>query len=540
MRISRILLKLVANQKFFARKDFILVDNTFNNEAELTDMFTLFEYMQSKPEYKDKSYYIINRKNVQYREIAAKYPNNIIAVKHGRLNLKLLYRLIFAKYWLDSFQVISAFDPKAYIANGAITTIYTQHGINYFKPGYWGNATISPKYFNKIVFSNKQEQEIFSHYYGYNEKNVIMAGLPRWDLIKKKSADKIVFIYFTSREYLWQLQCEDIRKTAYYRNIEKLLTSKAMQKLVNKYGLKIYAGVHHEMVRNISTNEALRHINFVEDKDIGMVKQKASLLITDFSSMCFDFMTKDKPVVFFRIDAGDKLCKTSLDSYKNDVNVEKKNSELYNIFYKQTDVIRAVEKYIKNGFKLEPEYKNINKKFFTYRSNICGHLIENILKSPLNIANENYPSDLSFLEPIKFNRKTEFSQFFIQGIGKREDWGQWSIGKESVIAFKLPKKTALEVVFDCCAFVNSKHKKLYADVCVGETKKAAWLFERKKDKGLRKIIINPKDLDKDNICCLFFNIHNPTSMKKLGLGTDTRMLGIGFKSVKFVEIKRIV
>lgn len=388
MNLKMVFFKFSCYQSLFKRDKILLVDNTFNDTAELTDNFALFQYLQTKPDYKDKSFYIINRRNNQYAEIAARYPQNIIPVKHGKLSWNLIKKLVTTKYWLDSFQVISSFDPHALMRKGKITTVYMQHGINYFKPGFWGDLTISPLYFNKIVFTNKNERKLFKKYYGYNDDNTILAGLSRWDLIQENPKEKIIFAYFTSRAYLHLNPNANITKTKYYRNILKLLTAPDFNLLLKQNNIKLYVGLHHEMMRNQGIKNSLSHIHLIDDKDIGAVKQKASLLITDFSSMCFDFMIKNKPVIFYHIDAGDKLNKLCSDSFKNDINVENKNKELYNIFYKAPDVINMVKKYVKNDFRLEKEYKKINSKFFAYRTNIREHLWNNLLQSPLNITNE--------------------------------------------------------------------------------------------------------------------------------------------------------
>lgn len=388
MNLKMIFFKFSCYQSLFKRDKILLVDNTFNDTAELTDNFALFQYLQTKPDYKDKSFYIINRRNNQYAEIAARYPQNIIPVKHGKLSWNLIKKLVTTKYWLDSFQVISSFDPHALMRKGKITTVYMQHGINYFKTGYLGNSAISPKYFNKIVFSNKKERQLFKKYYGYNDNNTILAGLSRWDLIKSEPQEKIIFVYFTSRAYLWQNKKLDFTKTNYYKNVVQLLSSPHLNTFLKEKNIKLYAGLHHEMTYHESIKAQLSHIKFIEDKDIGTIKQKASMLITDFSSMCFDFMIKDKPVIFYRIDAGDKLTELNQDSSDNDKNVEKKNKELYNIFYKASDVIKATQSYVNNNFQLEEKYQKINSKFFTYRSDIRKHIMDNLIKSTSNAINE--------------------------------------------------------------------------------------------------------------------------------------------------------
>lgn len=532
MRLSRLLLKWVANQTYFKRNDFILVDNTMNKQAELTDNFALFEYLQSKSEYKDNSYYVINRDSVQYKEIVAKYPHKIIAVKHGQLSLKLIYRLIFAKYWIDAYQVISAFDPFAYITDGKITTVYAQHGINYFKTGFIGNIAISPRYFNKIIFSNHDEERLYKRYYNYNAKNVIMGGLSRWDLIKTDVEEKSIFVYFTQRTYIKMMQSDDIVNTRYYKAINELLNSQMFNELLKKHNVKVYAGIHHQMMRNERVRESLDNIHFIEDKDIGAIKQKASMLITDFSSMCFDFMIKDKPVIFYHLDHGDELIKMSGDSLENEETAESKNDEVYNVFYTLEDTLSAVKYYLENDFILEPEKKKKNDKFFTYRSDIRKHIMDNLLSSPENIENSLYPADLSYLCPINFGNELKYSNMYVFGFAQPEDWGYWSIGKECYMAFKVSEKKNFELLFDCMAYVNGKHKKLSASVYINDSKKANWVFERKKDTGILKISVSADDLDSDNVCRVIFKIDNPASPKELGKGDDTRKLGIGIRSVR--------
>lgn len=385
--IVKKMFRLANKQNILSRKNFLLVDNTFNDTAELTDNFALFEYLQTQAKYKHHSFYIINKNNTSLDIIAKKYPKNIIPVTHGQLNLKLICKMMRAKYWIDSFQVISSFDPRGRIRKGRITTVYAQHGINYFKPGFLGNISISPKYFNKIIFSNKNERDLFKKYYGYNDKNAIIAGLSRWDLMKQESKEKIIFVYFTVRAYCLMLSPDKLVTTKYYKNIYSLLNSKKLNTLLRKHNIKLYAAIHHQMTRDDKVRNALSNINFIQDQDIGKIKQKASMLITDFSSMCFDFMIKDKPVVFFRIDAGDELCKMHPDSYENDLNVESKNDELYNVFYNINDVLKKIEHYVENDFELEKANKNKNTKFFAYRKNIRQNIIDNLEKSPVCVPN---------------------------------------------------------------------------------------------------------------------------------------------------------
>ena len=119
--ILRILAKFACVQNLFKRDYILLVDNLFNNDAELVDNYALFEYLQTIDKYKNKSFYIVNKNNVQYEEIKNKYKN-IISVDKTKINFALIKYLFKTKYWLDSFQVINQFNVnlKEYIKKSNI------------------------------------------------------------------------------------------------------------------------------------------------------------------------------------------------------------------------------------------------------------------------------------------------------------------------------------------------------------------------------------------------------------------------------------
>lgn len=178
--LLKLCVKFACWQNLFKRKYILLIDNTFNNEAELVDNYSLFEYLQSQDEYENISFYVINRYNSNYDSIANKYKNNIIPIENSRVNLALVLKLFKTKYWLDSFQVINRFNInlKKYFFPSRIIPIYMQHGINFFKLFFLGDDSIGDGVFKKIVFSNEKERELYKKYYGYNDKIQFLSDYP--------------------------------------------------------------------------------------------------------------------------------------------------------------------------------------------------------------------------------------------------------------------------------------------------------------------------------------------------------------------------
>ena len=99
------------------------------------------------------------------------------------------------------------------------------------------------------------------------------------------------------------------------------------------------------------------------------------LFITDFSSIVFDFMYLDIPVIFYRFDID--LDENTKD-FESITFAANRDSYLYNCYYDEENTVNAIIKYINNGFVLEEENKEKNKVFYTYleRNNVCRNFVK--------------------------------------------------------------------------------------------------------------------------------------------------------------------
>ena len=105
---------------------------------------------------------------------------------------------------------------------------------------------------------------------------------------------------------------------------------------------------------------------------------KCDLVISDFSSIIFDFMYRQKPFIIFIPDSNDKnLYKIYDDDYLNVINSLKNGSvEFENKFFKIEDVIKKIEYYISNDFKLDEKLRNFYKTFKLNDKNNINRFIE--------------------------------------------------------------------------------------------------------------------------------------------------------------------
>ena len=65
---------------------------------------------------------------------------------------------------------------------------------------------------------------------------------------------------------------------------------------------------HNDIKKEININPTfLDDIKFMRQKNLAYYIEQCSLFITDFSSISFDFMFQNKPVLFYHLDKKDKI-----------------------------------------------------------------------------------------------------------------------------------------------------------------------------------------------------------------------------------------
>ena len=120
--------------------------------------------------------------------------------------------------------------------------------------------------------------------------------------------------------------------------------------------------------------DALFGVNPVSPTEISAMIRKADLFITDYSSVCFDFMYMDVPTIFYRFDA-DVTHPDERDNQDAD-DAAQEDSRLYNVFYDEQAAMDKIDFYVRNGCQLESELRARNEQIFWTRENNCKNLIE--------------------------------------------------------------------------------------------------------------------------------------------------------------------
>ena len=209
------------------------------------------------------------------------------------------------------------------------------------------------------------------------------AGLPRYDRLnaiqRNKSEQKCILVTFTYRKYSNEIY--DI--SLYKKNLEILLNNTSFLSFLKSKNIDlIYIQHHFDYLRKRPFNpESFQYIKYRNQSFLSHYIRQCSLLITDFSTISFDFMFLNKPVLFYLIDLKDKLNFEEKDYMKYD---KKKDIYFENSFSEQESLIEKVKDYCIHDFILEDRLKKKYESMFYYKTNITERIVQ-IINNITNI-----------------------------------------------------------------------------------------------------------------------------------------------------------
>ena len=250
-----------------------------------------------------------------------------------------------------------------------ITYICLGHGISYLKDFLYKDY-YSNKIYNKIVLPPSNIIISNAKQYGWNDDNIIKIGLPRWDIFLKYDRKfqnnetfnkKSIFIMFTWRDLN---QNKSISKF-YFKNILNLFKNQKLNHILKIKNITLFFSLHH-MIEHYKLlfymNKIIKYVN--QDQIIDCLI-KSDLLVTDFSSVLFDIMSRKKPFIIFIPDCEDpNLYEIYNIHYFNIINGLKNGSRKFeNIFFNIKTTINKIIYYINNNFILDLKLKNFYEQF---------------------------------------------------------------------------------------------------------------------------------------------------------------------------------
>lgn len=382
LELKNLINKLNRNSIYRRPKYLIFIDFYNNPFCNDINAYLLFKHYIKINE--TNAVYVINNSSELYKSLLKKNKTkNLIPVKGTSSFYKVIY-----PYLLNSKIIVNSYvyyDIQKIVSNvNYLKYLFITHAIGYFK-----TKIISPQFValkeNKrnIIISSPFEYEFYKHKLKYKDKYMHKAGLPRYDrfnlIQRNKSENKCILISFTYRKYSNTIY----NKSLYKKNLEILLNNTSLMSFLKRRNIDlIFIQHHYDFFRKRPFNpNNFQYVKYRNQSFLSHYIEQCSLFITDFSTISFDFMFLNKPVLFYLIDLKDKLHFEEKEYMKYD-----KNKDLYfeNAFSKQGPLIKKIKDYVIHDFKLKNRLKKKYKSMFYYRTNITEriiYIINNIIKT---------------------------------------------------------------------------------------------------------------------------------------------------------------
>ncbi|QHS23521.1 hypothetical protein GWK91_11365 [Virgibacillus sp. MSP4-1] len=237
--------------------------------------------------------------------------------------------------------------------------VFLQHGVLGRKPVEYHKKYY--KYpFHLFIVSSIPEKEMVIDEFGYRQSEVKVTGLSRFDNLHNKETEHKILLIPTWRE--WLNTSERFFNSEYFQRYISLLQNPQLNDLLNKYKIKLDFYPHYRMQQylaesNIKLQDNIHLVGLGEVKVQDLLKS-SNLMITDYSSVSFDFNFMKKPVLFYHFDFKRFFSKGILRSPNETFLGEIVNSE--------DILIQKIEEYILNGFKENENIDNQRHQILEY------------------------------------------------------------------------------------------------------------------------------------------------------------------------------
>lgn len=372
--------------QMFARKPIWLVSDRIDKADDNGEAF--FTYLSSKQGPKPDVYFVISSESPDYERL--KKVGKVID-RDSREYLKL---------FLKADVIISA-HAEAYITNPFELSysralrdlirikpfIFLQHGV--IKDDISGWLNKYNKNISMFVTTTRPEyQSVLDCNYFYTEHEVAMTGLPRYDRLHS-DPKKVITIMPTWRASLvsdidahtgQRTLIPGFHESIFYKMYEALFSDEAFLSKIEELGYKVQVLMHPNMDVTIPEFEISDKINMMSyDTPYRDIFTESNLIITDYSSVAFDFAYLRKPVIYYQPDREEFFSgsHTYVQGYFD------YDKDGFGEVCTDSEILKAtILFYLENGCILKEMYKErINNTFPYADKNNCERVYQRILKT---------------------------------------------------------------------------------------------------------------------------------------------------------------
>ena len=281
-----------------------------------------------------------------------------------------------------SFDIAPSIDKYIFL-NRKTTMTHISHGIEGFKKILIQDEDIPLlsrcNYFNCV---SEYEKDIKLKEWGIPEEKLLVTGMARFDNYEHNSpASRVqnILIMFTWREWLFDLSEEEFLNSDYFKRTVEVLSDNHLLNLFENRQVKVKVVLHPFMKKfeqhftKMQTTTANIKFYSFDEISIGKEIDEADMLLTDYSSIAWDFLYMNKPIIFFTFDQKEYL--NMRGSY---INLDK---DLFGYKANSTeDVKKYMDLILIDGQSTNPYFKEGTRFLDYFDQKSCERLATQLFK----------------------------------------------------------------------------------------------------------------------------------------------------------------
>lgn len=368
-KVANLVAKLIKN---FIKKPIWLVGENLAEIAQ-DNGFAFFEYCIKNN--KDENVYYISTKHNKNIENLAPYSKKVVI--YNSFKHLLYYNL--SQYLIVSHGIRDVM-PSVFhneIKNNNKDIIYLQHGIIAMKKVFFNKNSYNGK-IKKFVVTSKREKQILINQMDFNENQIMITGLARYDKLHNviKNDNKIILVMPTWRE--WIIDNNEIfTESNFYKRYISLLNNKKLHGLLEKNNITLKFYPHIEIQKKYSHLFADIHKNVsivkLGEETVQNLIKEASVMITDYSSVALDFNYLKKPCIFYHFDLEEYM-------YHRGSFIDLEKELPGDTCKTEKELLDSLMKYLSVDFQYDTKYLDKSKEFYDYNDNKNCQRIYNEIK----------------------------------------------------------------------------------------------------------------------------------------------------------------
>lgn len=341
------------------------------------------EYMASSNRDKIKKLLGLDKSSKEYEEISK--IGNVIPYKSLKHRLYSMYAELIISSHPDNNIIYPFWGNYPHICGLVKSkTVFLQHGVTKDDVSSWLNSY--EKNLSLLVTVSESEKESFlSSDYGYDEEIVKVLGFPRFDYLEALEDKKEIIVMPTWRRQYHNFTDDEFKESNFFNTFNELINDKDLLDYLDENDYKLIFKPHPNLNKFIKLFDKDKRVDFdlndlnsdyqgYSSRRYSDIFNHSSLIITDFSSVSFDFAYLKKPLIYYH--------------YDNDYHFDSENGYFkYDemgfgpVVNDYDDLINNIKSYVDSDCQMEDVYKERVDDFFKYidRNNckrVCKELVE--------------------------------------------------------------------------------------------------------------------------------------------------------------------